>query len=71
MNRKIIKDYIDSNKIKAVEKFEDPDIKYNDIIVQHRTINKITGDEEVVRAYLLSKLTNELGYKLENIELEK
>lgn len=71
MNRKIIKDYIDSNKIKAVEKFEDPDIKYNDIIVQHRTINKITGDEEVVRAYLLSKLTNKLGYKLENIELEK
>lgn len=71
MNRKRIKDYIDSNKIKAVEKFEDPDIKYNDIIVQHRTINKISGDEEVVRAYLLSKLTNELGYKLENIELEK
>lgn len=71
MNRKIIKDYIDSSKIKAVEKFEDPDIKYNDMIVQHRIINKISGDEEVVRAYLLSKLTNELGYKLENIELEK
>ena len=71
MRREIIKQYIDKCKIKAVEKFEDPEIKYSDSIIQHRTINKISGDEEVVRAYLLSKLTNELDYKLENIELEK
>lgn len=71
MNKEIIKKYIQDCNVKIVEKFENDDIKYSDKIIQHRIINKITGDEEVVRAYLLSKLVNELGYKLEKIEIEK
>ena len=40
-------------------------------IKQYRDIKKISGEEELVRAYLLHKLTTELGYKAENIEIEK
>jgi len=47
------------------------DEKYTNAIKQHREINKITGDEEIVRAYILTRLVNELGYNPENIELEK
>ena len=71
MNREIIREYIQSCSRKVVEKFEGTEIKYSDKIVQHRIINKISGDEEVVRAYLLSKLVNELGYNPEKIEIEK
>lgn len=46
-------------------------VKYSDKIIKHREINNISGDEEVVRAFLVSRLVNELGYKLERIELEK
>ena len=45
-------------------------ISYKDIKA-YRDIKKITGDEEIVRAYLITKLVNELGYKAENIEIEK
>ncbi|MBT7296479.1 N-6 DNA methylase, partial [Candidatus Woesearchaeota archaeon] len=33
--------------------------------------DKFRGDEEIVRAFILAKLVNELGYKIENIEIEK
>ncbi len=46
-------------------------ITYSNDIVQHRAINKITGDEELVRAYFVVKLVNVLGYDKNNIELEK
>jgi len=46
-------------------------IKYSDKIKQHRAINYIQGDEEIVRAYYVVKLVKELGYKEEAIELEK
>lgn len=70
---KAIKQYLDNQDIKVVENydFESKNIKYSDKITQQREIKKITGDEEIVRAFILSKLVNELGYKLENIELEK
>lgn len=71
MNREIIRKYIQNCSQKAVKKMENTEIQYSDNIIQHRVINKINGDEEVVRAYLLSKLVNELGYKLEKIEIEK
>ena len=59
-------------KIKAVETydFDNKKVKYSDKIKGWK-IDKFKGDEEIVRAYILVKLVNELGYELENIELEK
>ncbi len=73
MDKSVVKKYIDSQKNKAVEMldFDNEKIKYSDLIKQHREIKNFKGNEEIVRAYLLSKLSNELGYKLENIEIEK
>jgi type I restriction enzyme M protein len=68
-----VKKYLDRQKIKAVEEydFEAKKIKYSAKITTGRQIEKINGEEEIARAYLLAKLANELGYKLENIEIEK
>ncbi len=73
MNFRVVKQYLDNQKIKIVEtyKLEEQKLKYSNSIKQHREIKKITGDEEIVRAFILSKLVNELGYKPENIEIEK
>lgn len=72
MNYEVIKQCLDKQKIKAVETydFDQKRVKYSDKITGWK-IDKFRGDEEVVRAYILAKLVNELGYKLENIELEK
>lgn len=69
---KIIKSYLDGWKYKVVEfyDFENKKIKYSEKIKGPR-IDKIRGYEEIVRAYILTKLVNELGYKPENIEIEK
>ena len=40
-------------------------------IIQHRKVVSITGKEELVRAYLITRLVKELGYKPEDIEIEK
>jgi len=70
--RKQVKEYIDSQPIKAVESF---DFENNTIVYKKRrddkNITSLPGDEEVVRAYLVTKLINELGYNLEDIEFEK
>lgn len=72
MNLATIKEYLDKQKIKVVETydFEKKKVKYSDKITGWR-IDKFRGDEEIVRAYILAKLVNDLGYKPENIELEK
>lgn len=72
LNRNLIKNYIDSQPQKVVSKFDINNniIKYEGIY-QHQNINIISGDEEVVRAYILSKLVNELGYPADRIEIEK
>lgn len=72
MDISIIKKYLDKQKIKVVEiyDFDNKKVKYSDKITGWK-IDKFRGDEEIVRAYILAKLVNELGYKLENIELEK
>jgi len=72
MNISTIKTYLDNQKIKVVEKydFENKKVKYSDKITGWK-IDKFRGDEEIVRAFILAKLVNELGYKPENIELEK
>ena len=72
MDDKIIKQYLDKQKIKAVETydFENKKVQYSNKIKGWK-IDKFRGDEEVVRAFILAKLVNELGYKPEKIELEK
>ena len=72
MNHNIVKKYIDKQKIKVVEIFdiENKKIKYSEKLKGWK-IDKFRGDEEVVRAYILTKLVNELGYSIESIEIEK
>lgn len=67
-----IKKYLDKQKTKVVEiyDFDNKKVKYTEKIKGWK-IDKFRGDEEIVRAYILAKLVNELGYSPENIEIEK
>lgn len=70
MNNELIKNYIDNNPIKVVKTLDLSALKleYDKIVqCQKRTDAK---PEELVRAYLLTKLANELGYAPERIEIE-
>lgn len=73
MDKTVVGKYLNQQKVKAVKKFDfyKSTISYTKAIKQTREIKKITGDEEIVRAYILTKLVNILGYKPENIEIEK
>lgn len=73
MDRNLVEAYIKNQKYQVVEQFNitNSKIKYSNSIKQNREIRKISGDEEIVRAFLITKLVNELGYKAENIEIEK
>lgn len=64
--------YLD-NSPKKVAKFllREKKAEYGTNIKKHRDIKSISGNEELVRGYLITKLVNELGYTEENIELEK
>lgn len=70
--KNIIEKYLNTQKIKVVETydFENKKVKYSEKIKGWK-IDKFKGNEEFVRAYILAKLVNELGYKPENIEIEK
>lgn len=46
-------------------------VQYSEKIKQNRVLKSLTGDEEIVRAFLIDRLVNELDYKPENIEIEK
>ena len=72
MDRSLIKAYIDSQPTKAVIDIDlnTKSIKY-DLITQGRIINEITGDEEMSRAFLITRLVNELGYPADRIEIER
>jgi len=72
MDYSIIKKYLDNQKTKVVElyDFDKRKVKYSEKIKGWK-IDKFRGNEEIVRAFVLAKLVNELGYKPENIELEK
>ena len=70
--RDLVFNYIENNS-KKVANFlvSEKKVEYNSKIKQFRDIKKISGDEEPVRGYLLTKLINELGYEEKNIETEK
>jgi type I restriction enzyme M protein len=67
-----IEQYLNKQKIKVVELYDfgNRKVKYSEKIKGWK-IDKFRGNEEIVRAYILAKLVNELGYKPENIEIEK
>ena len=71
MRRELIKNYIESQPIKVVSSI---DLTENKItycgINQGRVINEIKGNEEMSRAYILTRLVNELGYLPDKIEIE-
>ncbi len=48
-----------------------PRVRYCDEIVAHENIGVFTGDEEVVRAYVVAWLCTQGGYSPVNMELEK
>jgi len=70
--QKPIEDYLKKAAKKVVDFVgKERKIKYDKSIKSSREIKRVSGDEEAVRSYLVTKLINELGYKKENIELEK
>lgn len=71
MNRNLIKNYIDSQPEKIVSSLDlsGKRIRY-DKIIQNYVIDEIDGDEEMSRAFLLTRLVNELGYQPDRIEIE-
>ena len=71
MNRNLIKEYIDAQPNKVVSSIDLSNKKLTyEKIRQGRMINEITGDEEMSRAFILTKLVNELGYPSDRIEIE-
>lgn len=70
MDRNLIEKYIDSfdKKIVSVLDLDKCKIEYSGIKAG-RDIRDIPGDEEMSRAFLLTRLVNELGYPAERIEI--
>jgi len=58
------------NRVAAID-LEKLTVSYTDKIKKHEDPKVIRGDEEIVRAYLIQRLLNELDYKPEYIEIEK
>ncbi len=50
---------------------ENKKVQYSEKIKQNRIIKSLSGDEEIVRAFLLDRLVNELHYNPNNLEIEK
>ncbi len=70
--KKSVSTFINEAKDKVVElNLDTKSVKYLDPLKRWREVIKITGDEEIVRAFLLTRLVNQLGYKPELIEIEK
>lgn len=72
MNRDLVKKYIEIQPKKVVKNFDLGACKIEyEGIGQNREVKKINGDEEVCRAFLITRLVNELGYDAGRIEIEK
>lgn len=46
-------------------------VHYSEKIKLNRVLKSLTGEEEIVRAFLVDRLVNELDYKPESLEIEK
>jgi len=60
----------ETNKIVSIN-LEKESVGYSDHIKKHEDPTVIVGDEEVVRAYMVNRLVNQLDYRPENLEIEK
>jgi len=70
MARTVIADYIAKQPNKVVQlNISENKVSYIGI-KQGRVIRDITGDEEMVRAYIITYLVNSLGYPPDRIEIE-
>lgn len=58
------------NKVAKLN-LEEETISYSERMKHNRNLKSLTGDEEVIRAFLIDRLVNELDYKPENLETEK
>jgi|TARA_B110000027_G_C16117553_1_gene300984 type I restriction enzyme M protein len=67
--KKLLLKELEKSKVVKVD-YNNKKIKYSDKISLERSIAKIGGDEELVRAYLVHKLSG-LNYKSENIIIER
>lgn len=72
MNRQLIKSYIDEQPIKVVKALDlaTNRIEYDKIKQISRVVTDCSDDEEITRAFILTKLVNELGYLPDRIEIE-
>ncbi len=72
MNKELIIDYINAGQIRVVKEYdlENRKVCYTGI-KQWRKINEISGEEEIVRSFILTRLVNELGYAPSCIEIER
>ncbi len=59
-----------TNKVAEIN-LEKETVHYSEKIKSNRTLKVLTGDEEIVRAFLINRLVNELDYQPQNIETEK
>jgi len=68
----IIEKSLNKQKNKVAEiNLEKETVSYSEKIKSNRNLKVLTGDEEIVRAFLIDKLVNELDYKVQDIETEK
>lgn len=72
INKEAILNYLKTQPIKAVESIniDKREIRYSNKMTSPRELEKLSGEEEIVRAIFLTKLVNEYGYSLDRIELE-
>ena len=69
MNNQFIKEYIEKQPIEVVSTdWANNTLKY--LGIKQCQARTKADPEELVRAYLITKLVNELGYKPEKIEIE-
>lgn len=61
---------LQKNNIASIN-LEKETVTYSEKVKHNRALKSLTGDEEIVRAFLIDRLVNELHYKPENLETEK
>ncbi|MBC9785088.1 restriction endonuclease subunit M [Heliobacterium chlorum] len=67
-----VEQLVNSDQNKAVSvSLAKASVSYTDKITKHEDPKVISGDEEIVRLYLVHELINTLDYKPEHIEIEK
>lgn len=70
--RKLVEQRLNTEKNSVAKiNIDKSTVQYSEKIKLNRVLKSLTGDEEIVRAFLIDRLVNKLDYKPENIEVEK